>query len=281
MISPCDSSSSRRLGRSLGLFAVMSALVVGSAHAADLSDMSWLRGTVGETTMRWDGLQLGAQIGMSNLNADFANADSSQVAYILRNTTLEDEFSPSTWTTLPKGTTNGGQFGGFIGYNMQWDRLVLGGDIAYNRMQSLQNSSADSIDRIVNTSDGVQHNVLIQSSASLRLVDYATFRARAGYAFGQFLPYAFLGGAVGRFNYASTATVTDQMSGAQTGTAVGTATDARDNVFAAGFTTGLGLDVALLPNVFLRGEWEYTVFAPVNGIRSWLNTGRVGIGVRF
>lgn len=276
-------TTDRRLSAVSAIAAMLLAASALSARAADLSDTSWLRGTVADTptTMRWDGLQLGAQIGISNLNADFSNSDSSQVAYILRNTTLENEFAPSSWTTLPKGTTNGGQFGGFIGYNMQWDQLVLGGDIAYNRMQSLQNSAADSIARIVNTSDGVQHDVTIQSSASLRLVDYATFRGRAGYAFGQFLPYAMIGAAVGRFNYTSSATVTDQMSGAQTGTFQQSATDGRNNVFAAGFVTGLGLDVALLPNVFLRGEWEYTVFAPVNGIRSWLNTGRVGIGVRF
>jgi len=266
--------------------ALVAVLLAGSAvtaHAADLDDQSWLRGTFEDapTYSRWDGLQAGAQIGISNLNSDFANADSSQVAYILRNTTLENEFSPSAWTTLPKGTTNGGQYGGFIGYNMQWDRLVLGGDISYNSMRSLQGSSSDSIDRIVNTTDGVQHDVLIQSSASIKLLDYATFRGRAGYAFGQFLPYAVLGVAVGRFDYSSSATVTDHMSGAQTGTFQQSATDGRDNVFAAGFVTGLGLDVALLPNVFLRGEWEYTVFAPVNGIRSWLNTGRVGLGVRF
>ena len=41
------------------------------------------------------------------------------------------------------------------------------------------------------------------------------------------------------------------------------------------------MDVALLPNVFLRGEWEYVGFAQVNGIRSSINTGRVGIGMRF
>ena len=45
-------------------------------------------------------------------------------------------------------------------------------------------------------------------SSSIKLIDYGTFRGRAGYAFGQFLPYAVLGGAVGRFNYTNTSTVT-------------------------------------------------------------------------
>lgn len=262
----------------------MSLASVAGACAADLSDMPWLRGTVGNDSpgyMRWDGLQIGGQIGLSNLSADFSSASNPQVAYILRNTTLQNEFSPSSWSTLPRGTSNGRQFGGFIGYNMQWERLVIGGEIGYNRMQSMETSAADSLERIVNTTDGVQHDVLLQSSSSLRLVDYGTFRARAGYAFGQFLPYAVIGGAVGRFNYTSSSTVTDRMSGAQTGTFQQTASDARDNVFAAGFVAGLGADVALLPNVFLRAEWEYIFFSPVNGIHSELNTGRVGLGIRF
>ena len=41
------------------------------------------------------------------------------------------------------------------------------------------------------------------------------------------------------------------------------------------------MDVAILPNVFLRGEWEYVGFAQVGGIRTNINTGRVGIGVKF
>ena len=43
--------------------------------------------------------------------------------------------------------------------------------------------------------------------ASVQAVDYATLRARAGYALGQFLPYAVVGIAVGRFNYGTTVTV--------------------------------------------------------------------------
>lgn len=261
----------------------LAALAIGSARAADMPDDSWLRGsytTESPGYMRWDGLQLGAQIGLSNMSTDFGNGTSSQVAYILRNSTLESEAAPSTWTTLPEVITNGKQFGAFLGYNVQWSELVVGADIGYNRPSTLEASAVDSISRIVTTSDTVQHTVTIASSASLKLVDYATFRARAGYAFGQFLPYAILGAAVGRFNYSTSATVTDvQVPGGTFGPV--TSTDSKDNAFAAGFVTGLGLDVALLPNVFVRGEWEYIAFAPVNGIRSTLNTGRVGLGIRF
>jgi opacity protein-like surface antigen len=274
----------RRAGVLTALLAA--AVLCDHARAADMSDEAILRGAYednGPGYVRWDGLQAGATIGYSNFNADFGNATSGLVAYILRDSTLESEAAPSNWTTLPKATTNSPQFGAFIGYNFQWSELVVGFDLGYNRPTSLDASATDSIHRIVNTSDGVQHDVVVASSASLKLVDYATFRTRAGYAFGQFLPYAMIGAAVGRFNYSTDARVIDNQTPPPPGGNPFdlSASDSKNNAFAAGFVGGLGLDVAVLPNVFVRAEWEYIAFAPVNGIRTWLNTGRVGAGVRF
>jgi opacity protein-like surface antigen len=276
----------RRAGVLTALLAA--AVICDHARAADMSDDDILRGSFfadpSPGYVRWDGLQAGVHVGVSGMNTDFGNATSGQIAYILRDSTVENEAAPSDWTTLPSNTTNSKQFGGFIGYNIQWSELVVGFDIGYNRPLSLEASASDSIDRIVTTSDHVQHDVLVESSASLKLIDYATFRARAGYAFGQFLPYAMIGAAVGRFNYSTTATVRDDWTpsgGTTTHFGPQTDTTSKNNAFAPGFVAGGGVDVAILPNVFLRAEYEYVAFAPVNGIRSTLNTGRVGAGVRF
>jgi opacity protein-like surface antigen len=142
------------------------------------------------------------------------------------------------------------------------------------------------IARQVTTSDTYVNSVTIVAQSSLKLIDYATFRARAGYTFGQFLPYAFAGVAAGRFNYATTATTTvSGISATATpptyGPITDTESDAKNNAVVGGVTAGLGMDVALLPNVFVRGEWEYIAFAPVGGFRANINTGRVGIGVKF
>lgn len=274
----------RRL-RAHCIAAAVVAAGAGAAHAADLDD-SYLRGSfpAEERVLSWDGINFGAQIGYSSLNVDPEDAASSLVANSLRNTTVESEFSPQDWASLPKQSTNSTQYGFFLGYSAQWDRLVLGVDVAYNRPSSLEASSTDSIARRVTTSDNTVHDVSIDSSASLKLHDYATIRGRAGYAFGQFLPYAVLGAAVGRFDYAVSATTVDVFTpsgGTATVYAPPTQTDSKDNAYSAGFVAGLGMDVALLPNVFLRAEWEYIIFSPVGGIRSQLNTGRVGIGLRF
>ena len=90
---------------------------------------------------------------------------------------------------------------------------------------------------------------------------------------------------MGRFNYTTSATVfsheTPPAPGVPYDFGPKTQTDNKDNAITGGFTVGLGVDVALTPNIFARGEWEFVGFAPINGIRASINTGRVGIGVHF
>lgn len=267
--------------------AALAALALVLAVPAGASAQDFLRGSLfNGTATRWDGINFGVQLGLTNMNTGFGDSTSSLVAFALRDTTVENEFMPSTWTTLPSATTNGRQYGAFLGYNIQWDQLVIGFDLAYNRMSSLETSASDSISRMVTTSDTYVNSVTIVALSQLQMIDYATMRARAGYAFGQFLPYVVVGAAVGRFNYANTATTT--VSGISTtatpptyGPIVDTESNSKNDAVVAGALAGLGLDVAVTPNVFLRAEWEYVAFAPVGGIRANINTGRVGIGARF
>jgi opacity protein-like surface antigen len=264
------------------------ALILAAPSGADAADMpEFLRGSYTPSYARWDGFYFGGQVSASSMATNFGNATSSEVAYILRNTTLENEFSPSNWTALGSTTTNSLQYGAFAGYNWQWDQLVIGFDFGYGYMSSMFTSASDTLARRVTTSDNIQHDVTITAQSSVRLVDYAALRGRAGYAFGQFLPYAMLGAAVGRFNYSNAAVLTDAQTDVTTppgtflGTFSGSASDAKNNAFAMGFVAGLGMDVQVMPNLFLRGEWEFVAFAPVAGIRTSMNTARVGLGARF
>jgi outer membrane immunogenic protein len=255
------------------------------AVAADWPDDSFLRGSFVSGPVRWDGVNFGAQIGVMNMNTDFSHATSPIISQILTNSTLQDEAAPSEWSVLGKNSTKGRSYGAFLGYNVQWDEIVLGIDLAYNKTSGLETSSSGSIERVVATSDGTVHDVTIDATSSFKVVDYATMRFRAGYAFGQFLPYAVLGGAVGRVNYSNSATLTDSQTGSGGGPPVlfgpVTQSSAKENAIVAGFVGGLGVDVALAPNIFLRGEWEFVGFAKVGGITAGINTGRVALGVRF
>src|SRR5665647_240245 len=133
--------------------------------AADWVDDT-LRGSFSsKAPLRWEGFNLGVQMGVSNMNTDFGNSTSALVAYSLRNTTVENEFSPSSWTALPANTTNGRQYGAFLGYNMQWDQLIVGFDLAYNRASgSFTASASDTIARQVTTSSNVNEAVRITAS---------------------------------------------------------------------------------------------------------------------
>ncbi|HYC17616.1 MAG TPA: outer membrane beta-barrel protein [Pseudolabrys sp.] len=266
----------------IAICSLLASVVADRAMAAD-----WpLRGSVAPSYMRWDGWQAGVQVGYGNLNTDFGDSTGPLVAFILRNSTLENEAQPSSWTTLPRNSTNGPVFGGFVGYNVQWSELVLGADLAYMHPSVLQSNVGDSLTRVVTTSDNVQHTVTISAQSNFKLVDYATLRARAGYAFDQFLPYAAVGLAVGRFNYGTTVTVTDNqlLPPNPPGTPSffqQSASAGQNNVFAAGVAAALGLDWAVTPSVFLRGEWQFIAWSPVNQTRSNVQTGQLGVGVRF
>ena len=255
---------------------------------ADPFDMSFLRGSFASASgyNRWGGVYLGAHYGHSNMNTDFAQGTGPLVAYILRNTTIENEGSVSSWTTLSKGSTTGKAFGGFIGYNIDWGEVVLGVEGDYTRV-GLRGTATDTISRRFTTSDGYENNVAVTGNSSVTLHEYWAVRGRAGYAFGQFLPYAAVGIALGRFDYSSSATVTasgtDISGGGGSPYSFGpeTRTDARQNVFVAGLSAGVGMDVAITPNLFVRGEYEYVGFAKVSGNKINLQNLRVGLGWKF
>ena len=271
-------------------FAITACLVLAAASADRAMAADWpLRGSLAPSYARWDGWQFGVQAGYGSLHDDGRSAG-PLVASILTNTTLQAEAVPSDWAILPANTTNGPVFGAFLGYNWQWDELVVGWDLAYKHPSILQSSMGGSLERTFTTSDQVAHDVTIAAQSSFKLVDYATLRARAGYAFGQSLPYAVAGVAVGRFNYQTSVTVNDNMTWTGTGTSPvpgvpGTfqqsASAGRNNVFTFGVAAGLGVDWAVTPAVFLRAEWEYIAYDTVGGSRPNTNTGQVGAGVRF
>jgi outer membrane immunogenic protein len=282
-----NSVAMARRGRGLcaGFAAFVLVVLAQSAAAADLGDM--LRGSFdnGASASRWEGVYFGAQLGVANMKADFSNASQQHINDMLRQSTVLDQDRPDLWPILSTETTNGRSYGLFLGYNMQWDRLVVGFDVAYNRLSNFETAQGPTVlERIVATTDNMAHDLGIMSQASIKLIDYAAIRARAGYAFGQFLPYAILGAAVGRFNYSVSTSLFDLQTDPNNNQSLyvpAPESTTKNNAIAGGFVAGLGMDVAIMPNVFLRGEWEFTTFMAMQGIRPTLNTGRVGVAVKF
>jgi outer membrane immunogenic protein len=276
---------------------VICALVVLALPPSALAgDFDILRGSV--PTYRWAGFYGGAQAGYSSSVIKFGTAASSEVAFLLRDTVIEQDEQISDWTVLDSRAPTSLSLGGFVGYNMEWQNLILGLELNYNHV-SLSASAANSISRSFTDSNALPagHNyfytVNVGAASSLHMSDIATFRARAGFEEGIFLPYAFAGLALARVDtYTSSILQYSAVDFPDSETppltplpnlAVGPlgTSNTQNNALAYGVATGLGVDVGLLPNVFLRGELEYIYFAPINGIQVSVESARLGVGLKF
>jgi opacity protein-like surface antigen len=285
--------------RRLLLAAVMSG-AVSSAPAADLPD--FLRGgySPAPATRNWDGWYAGGQVGYSSTNMDFGQSLAGLTNFIFRNSVLE--VPTSQLTPLGKVHSQGTGFGAFVGRNYQWDDVVLGVEANYNYIR-LTGSSVSSIGplqfsfppgQVTPQNDTPTFGVTLRGSAAAQIKDAITFRSRAGWATGNFLPYMFVGLAVGRIDVQRTVTSTttrrDDITANGT-TTIGqtflvpsqstTETQGRTNNFVVGWTAGLGMEYALWNSVFLRGEWEYVKFLSVENTAITLNSVRAGIGYKF
>jgi opacity protein-like surface antigen len=106
------------------------------------------------------------------------------------------------------------------------------------------------------------------------------------------MPWAMVGVAAGRIDYQRSATV-DGIENPATPLPCGepaasnctpfsfSKSDGKNNAFVYGWTAGAGVDVMVMPHVFLRAEYEYTSFFSLAGIKPAINTGRIGAGFKF
>ena len=278
--------------------AILLASAISAAFASPAGAADVLRGSYVAQPQyyQWDGFYGGAQIGYTNIDAKFGNATQPLTDYILRNSTIQDNVAG--WTTLPDGSTNGSSFGGFIGYNWQWDDVVVGVEANYSRM-ALSKSASDSLGRQFIDNAGAlsgynyNYSMLVSGGATVKLTDLATFRARAGWAVGSLLPYAFIGFAVARADVSGTASVSGSLNAVCDGSVPGCVpfgypldlsgpqSVSRQGVFTYGGSIGLGFDWALSQNLFVRGEWELVQLQDIEGIDLRINTARAAVGLKF
>jgi len=140
-------------------------------------------------------------------------------------------------------------------------------------------------------------NVL--SSGNARLNDTGELRARLGWAFGGFLPYAFIGATLSQVDSARSVNVSYcagiipanpancVLQGAPpvpAPTPPGgnyTLSEQSSGKWITGFGVGVGSDYALTQNLFLRGELEYVQNGSPSGIKLNTTSLRVGAGLKF
>ena len=90
-------------------------------------------------------------------------------------------------------------YGAFAGYNTQWQDLIIGIEANLAHAGLNLNAPSTPIGPLITGADsqGFTHTVRITATGSVTNLDFATLRARAGYVFGSFLPYGFIGPAFG------------------------------------------------------------------------------------
>jgi outer membrane immunogenic protein len=288
---------------------VLALLLAGAAaaRAADVStlDDEILRGTYAPPLaplpapaprLDWAGFYFGGQLGYSSATLNFGNSLRGIMEDLTKNLAVQSDIA--SLVTLGSDTAHHTGFGGFIGYNFPVaGDLYVGAELNYS-LVNLTSTSSGSTSVLISNDTGAPsghhffYDTTVSGSASLRIKDYAALRLRAAWAAEQFLPYAFVGPVVGRADYAVTGRVQFQETdipdpATPPATPLTFApfdqsrTDAKTGAIAYGATAGLGLEVALLPNVFLRAEWEYVYFAPIHDIQISINSGHVGVGLKF
>jgi outer membrane immunogenic protein len=260
------------------------------APSAFAEDLSWLpQATNVPVVGGWAGVYLGGQISFSGASGDFSKTTQAPLAFELRNLALENDAAPSSWQVLGQANHDAAGFGGFVGYNTQYERLVLGVEANYDQANLSLNAPNSPLSRLV-TAGGTPYNVTVSGSGSVTDLNFGTLRARAGWALGNFLPYVFGGAALGHANVNISATASGIQNpplGCPAGTNPPcvpfsfTGTAGKNGEWLYGFTFGAGLDVALTRNVFMRGEYEFVQFSPIANLQVNVNTVRAGLAVKF
>ena len=261
---------------------LLAAVIFGTAscaEAADLSDLPILRGafTDGLTTrtVNWQGAYLGVQGGTGRADMNFSGATKTEAARLLSGTAIENFGQVTTWPLGGKDSVRGSGIGGFVGYNSQWDDVILGVELNYLHA-TFDRAQTDTMARVFTNGGASTYDVAYESYARMAVHDMGSLRVRAGYAFGSFLPYAFGGVALGQADITKTARVYGFEAGFPFDIR---RTEQKTNHFVYGYSGGLGMDVMLWSGLFLRAEWEYLRFtAPID---TQINTVRAGLGYKF
>lgn len=227
---------------------VLALVVAASATSASANPLDALRGAimdgVGGPQVDWGGFYAGAQAATGAGDFNFRES-------------MKFVTGGSALGPLGKKSSTGGGFGGFAGYNAQWDQALLGLEVNYSRTKIDGNDIVS------------EPGSLTVTSATMNITDMGSARLRAGWTTGILMPYVFGGISFGIADIARTITV----NGVQTGAIF----DDRHYIY--GYAAGAGVDVMLLGNVFLRAEWEYLKFTSPVDVS--VNTVRGGIGMKF
>jgi outer membrane immunogenic protein len=245
------------------------ALVCGAVTGAQAADMPFLRGSVtdGLTTapVNWQGFYVGGQVSYGSVTSKVAPGANSD----LQSTFIPPAGVGYLWRPLPSAHGDRTGFGGYFGYNTQWDDVVLGVEANYihDGFRSISESVGIRYEPDLVTVQSMTH-----STAVVKLSDFGSLRIRGGYVMGCFLPYAFVGTGFGN-------QTVDRNAAAGPPPVTTPVDSASKSKLVYGYSAGAGVDVMLVAGLFMRAEYEYR--RVTSDIESNINTIRLGLGYKF
>ncbi len=268
---------------------LVAGMILGTVQGAQAADLPILRGALSDTygprVVNWEGFYIGGQASYGTADMNFVNSNQSLTKGLLNNVDVEQEYKISQWPLLGKSSQSNSGFGGFVGYNTQWEDTILGVELNYVHGKFSGSSTGTQGRSFFYPTDYFTTASLTQSAA-MQISDYGSARLRAGYAMGSFLPYMFGGVALGQADIQreTRADITYKYVGTQVPPLpdMGGSDVARSDLkshFVFGYSAGLGIDMMLVQNLFLRAEWEYLRFTSPVDVS--INTVRAGLGYKF
>ena len=314
--------------RFLAVSTAIGALALAAAVTAPVlaADYPVLRGSqfddtpardFGPSGPNWGGFYVGGSVGFATGQFDPYQQSEFLSRMAFTQTTVSDSGSPLLRFGKARHDRTG--FGGFVGYNAQFGDVVLGLEADYFKtdLSTTQNGdisrlftglfppitqSAPNIEPI-----DTQTAIGVAGHTTTELKDFGILKARAGYAIGNFMPYATIGAALGRVtvnaetrqghstteNTALFNTVTSTDGAVQRTTFNRNGSFARPDAsgsgsanivssgYVPGFAIGGGVEALLGDAILLRAEYSRVYFSEYKGVNIVLDTARVGAGIKF
>ena len=233
--------------------------VIHNAQAADYSEPI-LRGSevfapAPAAYFRWSGLYVGGQGGFTQADVGFGTGARSMLDNLLDPDLPGDPRLGAPMSQAMKDSAGASSYGVFVGYNAQFENVIIGVEANYSRT-SLALASSESVPLLLPDIGTAS------MSSTAHLTDYGTLRTRAGFVLGRFLPYAMLGLAVGRADFTDSARLqyTPVVNGIPQAAVDLSGNATQSGTITYGWAAGFGLDVMLTHGLFLRGEYEFIKF---------------------
>lgn len=280
---------------------VIAPVLTTGAVAADLSAVAWPWSSTDPysdvPTYDWSGGYVAIMGGYSSSNITQNELASNMVDVAIPSWLYAEKAKALAKAAARDLTASGGIYSIHAGINMMMQRLVVGGELEYGKWSPTRTAQGSFDEqrlfdeKSITLPDGTSatENIggwLIYNNKT-QILDYGLVNARAGYAYGRFMPYALVGLGATRVKIATTMTAYEThniiangtlLSSRTTGPGYGSYTK---DAYAATFSFGLGFEYAVLDNLVLRAQYNYMTAGPLKGETISSNLARGGLALKF